>query len=383
MIDHANLSIDAIDLADPTAPVSEALLLSSSVDEIELADLATGELIGEVAASNTADAETVLKRARGQAEDGRWSQMSTEERRVLLERLAGVLEDKADALAELATLESGTPVSMSRSVHVDTPLQVLRDAEVAPAEHGLDAAILGVNQPMYFALRTIATSLAAGHGTVIVPSILAPLTTVALMNCLLEADLPKGVVSAVYGTSDVLNVIRASNAFSTFTDVGPGGIDAGPTPILQLPGSEVDVALHRALLGYQKTPGWRTGVAHLLIPEDEQDTYLSVAAEVTDALTVGDPWEAGTDIGPIPGGTSAVTRYLAELTAGGAILEQGDEPEDAEHFAAPSVVAGPFDPSAAMNGDFNAPIVCLLPFPSVESAQQWLSGAYSPLAHWA
>lgn len=381
MIDHANLSIDALDLADPTAPVSEALLLSSSVEEIELLDPATGDPIGEVAESNTADAESAIKRARAQADDGRWSQMSAEDRHVLINRVVGVIEDRAEALAELATLESGTPVAFSRAVHIEAPLRSLREVNAVPTDHGLDVAIIGVNQPLFFTMQTVAASLAAGRASMIVPSPLAPLTTIALMNCLLEADLPKGVVSAVYGAPDVLKVIRSSDVFSTLIDVSPAGAQAGSTPILQMPGSDVDAALRDAVLAYQNTPGWRTGIAHLLVPADELDQYQSAAADLVDALIVGDPWQPDTEVGPVPGGTAAITRYLDGLTADGAAVEQGSAPDDPEHYTAPSLVTGIQGPRVGANDEICAPVVCMVAYPDVETAQQWISDAYSPFTN--
>lgn len=381
MIDHANLSVDAIDLADPTAPVSEALLLSSSVEEIDLLDPTSGESIGEVAESSAADAEATMKRARAQADDGRWSQMGPHERQSLLERLIAVMDDKADALTELGTLESGTPIAYSRSIHVDAPLRLLREASARPTENGLDVVVLPVNQPTYFAMRTVAASLAAGRATVIVPSPLASLTTIALMNCLLEADLPKGVVSAVLGTPDVLSTIRSSEAFSSLLDVGSGGADAGATPILQVPGADVDVTLKDALLAHQNAPGWRTGLAHLLVPEDELDDYLARASDLVDALSVGDPWSPDTQIGSIPGGSQALNTYLADLTSGSARLTQGAEPEDPRHFLAPTVVSGLTDPKSAASGAFAGPVACVIAYPDVDSAKRWVAGSYQRVAN--
>ena len=225
MIDHPNLSMDALDLVDPTAPVSEGILLSSSIDEIELEDPATGDPIGEVAESNEADALATIKRARAQAEDGRWSQMSPDERQSLIDRLVGVMESRAEALAEIGTLESGTPVSYSSGIHVQAPLDVLRRVTASTNDPGLDIAVIGSHQPMYAAMQTVADSLGRGRASVVVPTAIAPLSTIALMNCLLEADLPKGVVSAVLGTPDVLTVIRscaAEVAADTLRDSSPG-----------------------------------------------------------------------------------------------------------------------------------------------------------------
>ena len=382
MIDHPNLSMDALDLVDPTAPVSEGILLSSSIDEIELEDPATGDPIGEVAESNEADALATIKRARAQAEDGRWSQMSPDERQSLIDRLVGVMESRAEALAEIGTLESGTPVSYSSGIHVQAPLDVLRRVTASTTDPGLDIAVIGSHQPMYAAMQTVADSLGRGRASVVVPTAIAPLSTIALMNCLLEADLPKGVVSAVLGTPDVLTVIRscaAEVAADTLRDSSPGSPGAGSTPLMQMPGSDVTDALRTALLAYQCTPGWRPGSAHLLVPTDELDEYAAATSDVVDSLEVGDPWHESTSIGPIPGGTEATSAYLNNLESSGATVTAGTNGENNQLFIAATVASGLDDVSLALNASICAPVVCVIGYSDAATAEEWMASRYAPV----
>jgi len=382
VIDHLNLSMDALDLVDPTAPVSEGILLSSSVDDIELEDPATGDAIGEIAQSNEADALATIKRARAQANEGRWAHMSADERGSLIERLVGVMEGKADALAEIGTLERGTPVAYSAAIHVNAPLDLLRRVAPSATDPGLDVAVIGSHQPMYVAMKTVADSLGCGRVSVIVPATIAPLSTIALMNCLLEADLPKGVVSAVLGTPDVLTAIRndASGVTTdTLLDVSPGGPGSGSTPLLQMPGSDATDALRTALLAYQCTPGWRPGAAHLLVPMGELDEYMSAASDIVTALQVGDPWQDSTSIGPIPGGTEAVTTYLDNLESSGATLSAGPNSEDDQRFIAATVSGGLDDVSLALNDSICAPVACIIGYSDAATAEEWMTSSYAPV----
>lgn len=384
MIDHPNLSMDALDLVDPTAPVSEGILLSSSVDDIELEDPATGDAIGEIAQSNEADALATIKRARAQADEGRWAQISADERGSLIARLVGVMEDKAEALAEIGTLESGTPVAYSSAIHVNAPLDLLRRIAPSATDPGLDVVLIGSHQPMYVTMKTVADSLGRGRVSVIVPAAIAPLSTIALMNCLLEAGLPKGVVSAVLGTPDVLLAIRndaAGVTADTLLDSSPGGPGSGSTPLMQMPGSNVTDALRSALLAYQCAPGWRPGSAHLLVPMDELDEYMSATSDIVTALEVGDPWQESTSIGPIPGGTDDTTAYLDDLESSGATLTAGSTSEDGQRFIAATIASGLDDVSLGMNSSVCASVACIIGYSDAATAEGWMASRYAPVTH--
>ena len=375
MIDHANLSMAALDLVDPTAAVSEALLLSSSVEEIEVTDPATGDYVGELAASTGPDAEAALRRARGQADEGRWTQMNAEERGDLLTRLVGVLEDKAGALTEIGTLESGTPAQFSSFIHAQAPIDLVRAAQCVPTDAGLDVVAIGWHQPLYFCLRTVADSLSHGRASIVVPSTSAPLSTIALLNCLLEADLPKGIVTALLGTDDVFEVLGPESA-DTWTDSRPGSSASGSQPIFVGPGADSGELWRSALLAHSIRAGWRPGATHLLVPQDELGDFLAGGTQVLDSLIVGDPWDDSTEVGPIVVGSDPIETYLSGLASGGAEIERGPEPENPGYFVAPAIAAQVDEPTVALDSAVCGPIVALIGYPDAQTADTWVATAY-------
>lgn len=375
MIDHPNLSTAALDLTDPTAAISEALLLSSSVEEIEITDPATGNYVGELAASTGPDAEAALRRARGQADDGRWTQMSPEERGDLLARLVGVLEEKANALAEIGTLESGTPSQFARFLHAQAPTELIQAAECVPTDSGLDIAAIGWHQPLYFGLLTVADALSRGRASIVVPSTSAPLSTIAFLNCLLEADLPKGIVTALLGTDDVFDVLSPESA-DTWTDSRPGSPGSGSTPILVGPGEDSGELWRSALLAHSTHAGWRPGATHLLVPQDQLGDFLAGGTQVLGSLMIGDPWDDSTEVGPSVVGPDPIETYLSGLASGGAEIERGPKPDDPDYFVAPAIAAQLDEPTVALDSTVCGPVVALIGYPDAQTADTWVTTAY-------
>ena len=367
MIAHPRISIEAEDLADPTAPVSEGLLLSSSVDEVLLIDPVLGEEIGDIAASNVADAETTIKRFREYENSGRWVAMSADERASLLERLAGVFDGHADAIAELGTLESGTPTQFSHQIHVAAPRDLIQasaeNALVDSGSHdGSSVAIIGYHQPLIFSLTTVMRALAQGRPSIIIASPLAPLTTIAFMNCLLEADLPKGAVHMIIGSESVINFTLANMSPELIDNSAPGGSSSGPIPIfVGADGIAEESALtvcRNALLGHYTVPGRLPGVTHLVVSSQEADSYHEAMTEVLNSMVIGDPWESTTDVGPLirPQEAESVAAYVNALRDLGGNVDTGSQSEEPEIYATPTVIRGLTDPRAAMNNSLCAPI---------------------------
>lgn len=369
MISHPQISREAEDLADPTAPVSEGILLSSSVDEVVIVDPITGDDVGDIAASTTADAETALKRFHEYEQTGRWTAMSPSERTDLMERLVGILDEHGDSIAELATLESGTPTKFSKQIHVADPLAIMRDpsAHQIPAQGDTPIAIIGYHQPLVFIAQTIMATLEHGRPCIIVASPLAPLTSIAFMNCLLEADLPKGVVHMLLGAPEVIDSL-ARSAGDRIVNTAPGGADSGSTPIVierSSPGESDALTICRnTLLGYSTVPGQRPGVPHLFVDAEEIEQYKTAMAQVVQSLVVGDPWDVATDVGPFIRAEEGqlLSTYVAEMQELGASVTQAMQSQDADHFPVPTLIHGVTDPRAAMNNTLCAPIAAVFTY---------------------
>lgn len=369
MISHPRISLESEDLADPTAPVSEGILLSSSVDEVLVIDPMTGHEIGDIAASNKADAETALKRYQEYERTGGWFALSPHDRMSLLDRLAGIFEDHGDSIAELATLESGTPSQFSYHTHVAGPLAIMRSAASGGSRsvEPKSIAIIGYHQPLVFLAQTVMTALEQGRPSIIVASPLAPLTSIAFMNCLLEADLPKGVVHMVLGTPAVIESMLAA-APDQIMDTAPGGVDAGSHPFVIERNSQTDNSVgdfcRNVLLGYSTVPGRRPGVPHLFVSAEEFDHYRGAMSEVINSVVVGDPWDAATDVGPLirPAESDSISNYLKDMRELGADFTQAAHSVDTDIFPVPTLVHGLSDPREAMNNTMCAPVATIFSF---------------------
>ncbi len=105
-------------------------------------DPATGETICQVAEGDRADVDLAVKAARKAFESGPWPRMNASERGRLLNKLADLIEQNAEELAALESLDNGKPYSVAMAA--DLPLTLwdalaaLREATILPRWLGAD-----------------------------------------------------------------------------------------------------------------------------------------------------------------------------------------------------------------------------------------------------
>ena len=180
-------------------------------------DPAHGGELASVAQAGTDDVDAAVAAARG-ALEGAWAKTSPAKRARALNRLAQLLDEQTDALAELesrnngkakwqcaaevkvavATLElfAGTAQHLYGRSHVVNPAVVtytLREPV------GVVGAIIPWNYPLMMAAWKVAPALAAGNTLVLKPASATPLTAIRLGELALEAGIPPGVLNVVPG----------------------------------------------------------------------------------------------------------------------------------------------------------------------------------------
>src|SRR5690606_15508280 len=150
--------------------------------EIEAIAPATGEVFGRIAAGTAADVDAAVTAARRALETGAWGRMSAVERGRLLSRMAVVIADHAEELAQLETLDTGKPISQARNdmvaaaryfeyygsaadkAHGDTiPFLNGHLALAERVPHGVTAHIIPWNYPAQTFPRSVAPALAMGN----------------------------------------------------------------------------------------------------------------------------------------------------------------------------------------------------------------------------
>ncbi|HXX27435.1 MAG TPA: aldehyde dehydrogenase family protein [Terriglobales bacterium] len=210
---------------------------------------ASGEVLAHVAEGEKADVDLAVKAARQAFESGPWPGMSPSERSKLLWKLAELIDQNLEELAELETLDNGKPVFFSRAVDVPTASDGFRyyagwatkvEGSTIPISApganylaytlrepvGVVGQIIPWNFPLIMASAKLAPALAVGCTCVLKPAEQTPLTALRLGELILEAGFPDGVVNIVPGYGETAGAALAAHpdvdkiAFTGSTEVG-------------------------------------------------------------------------------------------------------------------------------------------------------------------
>jgi 4-guanidinobutyraldehyde dehydrogenase/NAD-dependent aldehyde dehydrogenase len=294
-----------------------------------------------VARCDIDDVDAAVAAARAAFEDRRWASQSPQARKRVLQRFAELVEQHAEELALLETLDMGKPIRNSLAVDVCATANTLRwygEAidkiydEIAPtAEHslalitrepvGVVAAIVPWNYPMLMAAWKIAPALAAGNSVVLKPSEKSPLTALRLADIALEAGLPAGVFNVVPGFGD-----EAGAALARHMDVdciGFTGSTAVGKQIVQMAGAsnlkrvwtelggksanivcadcpDLDAAVAAAIGSIYYNQGESCNApSRLFVEESIKERFMQKALALLPTLAPGDPLDPATVSGAI------------------------------------------------------------------------------------
>uniref|UniRef100_UPI0035A0FCD4 aldehyde dehydrogenase family protein n=1 Tax=Jeotgalibaca porci TaxID=1868793 RepID=UPI0035A0FCD4 len=204
---------------------------------------ATGETLTEVSKGDKAAFERAIEAAKEAFPV--WSSMELHERVKILHRAADLIEENADKLALIMTLEQGKPLAESKGeiqTNVDNlhwnaeeARRIYGETIPAPNNHkyevrkqpvGVVGAITPWNFPSNMIVRKIGPALAAGCTVVLKPAGNTPLSAIAIFEIFEEAGLPAGVANLVMGSASEIGATFAESkdvrklTFTGSTEVG-------------------------------------------------------------------------------------------------------------------------------------------------------------------
>lgn len=187
-----------------------------------LHDPNTGEKLAESLYSSPAQVDRAIATAHAQHVSGEWLRLGVTGRTPYLLALATTLDGLTEHTAQLDSLNSGVPISITRLFarsNGDTVRSAVTRAEAAgdssllPAEQGdvrlhhvpwgATALILPWNAPAPMAVKKLAFAIAAGAAVVLKPSPESPFSAQLIMEAVQTAGIPAGVVNLVNGGSAV------------------------------------------------------------------------------------------------------------------------------------------------------------------------------------
>ncbi|KQW53897.1 aldehyde dehydrogenase [Nocardioides sp. Root1257] len=354
--------------------------------DLVLEDPSTGRELGKAAASSAADVDRAIAAATAAYDAGGWLELPVERRAEVLDAVGAALGEEVARIAALESFATGVPITQTSIVGVIVPgafhlaAQMLRNGvlrddytsdagnqvEVHRLPLGPAVCLVPWNAPAPMAAHKVASALAAGAPTILKPSEYAPYGTTELgrvvSRVLAEADVDPGLFQVVQGGPAVGGQLvrdpRVRAVSFTGGAVGGRAVAAacaedftalqlelgGNNPLVVLPDADPAAAAQAAVDLLTTLNGqWCRALGRLVVPASMADEVVGLALERLAGLTVGDPLDPATDLGPMVHSVHQA-RLRAEIAtreaAGGAAHASTPLPDGSGSFLAPTLLTG-------------------------------------------
>jgi phenylacetaldehyde dehydrogenase len=379
-------------------------------------DPATGKLLAPVARGDAAAVDRAVAAARTALENGPWPAMTPMDRARLLWKIADHLEAHIDELAELETLDQGKPLFVGRWAEIPGAIAQFRffgglanqiegktiptSVNYAPPGKevvaytlkepiGVVGAIVPWNSPLVLTAMKLAPALAAGCTLVLKPAEDTSLTAIRLLELMIEAGLPAGVVNLVTGYGRDTGAALAAHpgvnkiAFTGSTATGRAIIDAakgnfkrltlelgGKSPVIILPDADLDAAIPGAANAIYFNGG-QVCVAgsRLYVHDSVFDRVIEGIAAAAQGMVLGHGLDPASQMGPLvsEGHAAKVAQFIADgRKAGASILTGGETAGPNASFITPTVLTDVTADMAVVREEIFGPVVVAQRFSNLD-----------------
>lgn len=374
----------------------------------ELCSPYSSEVIAEIPKANVEEVEAALVAA--DAARKTMANMPLYKRAIILEKLASLLEARAEEAAELIALEAAKPISIAK-VEVQRTIQTYKfAAEEAKRIHGetipvdaapggdgriaytvreplgIVAAITPFNFPMNLVAHKVGPAIASGNTVVLKPASQTPLTSYFIGELLVEAGLPKGALNIVTGAGSLIgNKLVTDNRVKKISFTGSPAVgigirnQAGLKKVTLELGSNaaviidenvnIDKLIPRVVSGAFAFQGQVCiSVQRIYVHEKMYDSFVDKFVAATKELKLGDPLDPTTDVSALisPQDVKRTLSWIEEAKGQGAIIATGGESEG--NILQPTVLLNVKPEQKVSCQEVFAPIVSIMKFTSIQEA---------------
>jgi aldehyde dehydrogenase (NAD+) len=373
---------------------------SEAGETFDTVDPTTGEVLASVARGREADVDRAVEAA-WTAFDEAWNDYGAGRRQRALTAIADTIEAHTEELARLESLDNGKPVSEAKidvrgaaeqfrffaGIVRENPGETMnagsRYGQVIKEPYGVVGQVIPWNFPLLMASWKLAPALAAGNCTVLKPAEQTPLSALRLAE--LVADVvPDGVVNVVPGYGEEAGAAVTGHpdvrkvAFTGSTAVGKQVMKSaadtvtdvtlelgGKSPVVVFPDvhPKKAVALVKSAIFYNTGECCEAG-SRLFVHEDIADEVLEGLVDAVDDMTIGDPLDEETDLGPKVSREQVdrTLEFLEKAQAdGGEFLAGGGRPDDEALsdgcFVEPTLIEGLDHDSEAVQEEIFGPVL--------------------------
>ncbi|SDY61640.1 MULTISPECIES: aldehyde dehydrogenase family protein [unclassified Bacillus (in: firmicutes)] len=370
---------------------------------------ATEEVLAVVCEAGEEDVDLAVKAARKAFEEGTWSKISAAERAHLIYKLADLIDENKEELAQLEALDNGKPYKQALEDDIAGTVDHFRyyagwatkilgqTIPISPeylnyTRHepiGVVGQIIPWNFPLLMAAWKLGAALATGCTIVLKPAEQTPLSLLYTAQLFKEAGFPDGVVNFVPGFGGGAGEAIVNHpdinkvAFTGSTVIGKGIMRKAAETIkhvtLELGGKSPNIILEDADLS-KAIPGAFNGIMYnhgqncsagsrVFVHRKHYEKVVSELGTMANEVKVGHGLDPETEMGPLVS-KKQQERVLSYIKSGieeGAKLIAGGVKEfEKGYFVAPTVFADVTDNMKIAQEEIFGPVVSILPFDEIE-----------------
>lgn len=384
---------------------------SKSGKTFDVFNPATDQVITQVAEGDAADVENAVAAARKAFDEGPWSKMTASQRSRLIWKIGDLIEENADELAQMETLDNGKPFGVAKVADVALAADMFRymagwatkiegntiplNVPYAPGGDfhaftlkepiGVVGQIIPWNFPLLMAAWKLGPALATGCTVILKPAEQTPISALRLGELVQEAGIPDGVVNIITGFGETAGAAIAAHddvdkvAFTGSTEVGKLIINAAAGNLkkvtLELGGKSPNIVyddadLETAIAGAADAIFFNQGQvcsagSRLFVQQGIYDEVVAGVSEIASNMRVGDGFDSATQMGPLVSREQfdRVTGFLkagldagAEASAGGAAIDRDG------YFVQPTVLKNATTEMSVVQEEIFGPVVAAMPF---------------------
>jgi betaine-aldehyde dehydrogenase len=388
---------------------TEAVLNPATAEEIARSPLSTEE-----------DVDAAVDAA--ERAFGGWSETPPGERALALLRIADALEENAEELARLESLNVGKPIEAMRSEEMPFIVDNLRFfagaarvLEGKPAGEymrgytsmirrepiGVVGQIAPWNYPLMMAVWKFGPALAAGNTVVLKPSEQTPMTAARLAQIAAE-HLPDGVLNVIFGHGEPagaslvkhpkVGMVSLTGDVATGKEVARAAAETvkrvhlelgGKAPVIVFDDADLEAAIEAVkIAGYVNAGQDCTAASRVIAGPGVYDEFVSGLAGAVSGLVVGDPGSSETELGPLVSEAQRerVEGFLERAPGHAETVVGGKAPRRDGFFLEPAVVANLEQRDELVQREVFGPVVTVQRFPSDDEAIEWANGVDYGLA---
>lgn len=389
-------------------------ILGSQDKKISVYDPASGTAFTQVAHAQNMEVDAAVNAARSALESNEWRYMQAADRAKILWRIADLIDEHGDIIAELESLDNGKPLSVARVADVALAAEQFRyyagwisklmgntiplsvpflkknrfHAFTNREPVGVVAQIIPWNFPLLMAAWKLAPALASGCTTILKPAEQTPLSASYLAHLLREAGIPNGVVNIVNGDGSTGALLAEHDkidkvAFTGSTEVGRLILKAAQGNLkkvsLELGGKSPniifsDADLKKAIAGAASAIFFNHGQcccagSRLFIEENIYEEVLKGIKSHAQKIALGIGMEASTQMGPLVSKEQfdKVNGFVKSgIESGAQAICGGTIGKGHGYFVEPTILINTNDQMSVIKDEIFGPVVCAIPFRSEE-----------------